>query len=250
MASHRSACSLWSLRDPGLPYEISVTHQVRVPGLIVHRVGRLSASDIRRIDGVPTTSPTRTLIDVASVLGPEELEEILDEALARRMVTVKNLQRRIESLGRRGRKGTGLLWQLLCERVAAPRLPQSRFETRLLRMLTARGLPKPRCQFEVRLLSGRRAYLDFAYPEAMLAIEADSYWHHSSLSDWSNDRVRNNELVAAGWRVLPITHQDLMGDPALIVELLTRSLSGVEVGDFRRPMAGKLNKRQAERGLR
>ena len=48
-------------------------------------------------------------------------------------------------------------------------------------------------------------FLDFAYPDVKLAIEADSFVWHASLTDWQRDRARNNELVALGWSILPIT---------------------------------------------
>jgi very-short-patch-repair endonuclease len=77
--------------------------------------------------------------------------------------------------------------------------------------------------------------LDFAYPEERLAIEADSYRHHSSLTDWSRDRVRNNELVALGWRILPITVLDLAHRPGHVADQVTRALKQThEVRNIRR----------------
>jgi len=49
-------------------------------------------------------------------------------------------------------------------------------------------------------------FLDFAYPDVLLAIEADSYLWHASLADWRRDQARNNELVAFGWSILPLTY--------------------------------------------
>jgi len=36
-------------------------------------------------------------------------------------------------------------------------------------------------------------------------MEADSYLWHASLADWQRDRARNNELIALGWSILPLT---------------------------------------------
>ncbi|MFN2590069.1 MAG: endonuclease domain-containing protein [Actinomycetota bacterium] len=71
---------------------------------------------------------------------------------------------------------------------------------------------------------GRTARVDFAFPRARLALEADSYRYHSSPRDWSRDRTRHNALIAAGWRVLPITYSDLVGNPAGVAEQIARCL--------------------------
>jgi very-short-patch-repair endonuclease len=73
------------------------------------------------------------------------------------------------------------------------------------------------------LLGGRRAYLDFAWPELRLAIEANSYRHHASRRDWSRDHVRNNAVIALGWRILPVTWDELTERPDDVVALLRRA---------------------------
>ena len=97
------------------------------------------------------------------------------------------------------------------------------FERRLLTALRAAGLPRPRPQFVVILPGGRRAVLDYAYPDWLLALEADSYRHHSSRTDWVDDRVRNRWLTAMGWRVLPVTWDDLT-EPGEIIDAIGRGL--------------------------
>jgi very-short-patch-repair endonuclease len=62
-------------------------------------------------------------------------------------------------------------------------------------------------------LSASAIFLDFAYPDVKLAIEADSYVWHASLADWRRDRARNNELVALGWSILPIAWDLVMRSP-------------------------------------
>ncbi len=93
-----------------------------------------------------------------------------------------------------------------------------------------RGLVScPLVQARLRALGGRgrkgtaalRAVLD-ARPEA---LEADSYAHHGSRSAWARDHTRNAELVAAGWRVLPVTWHDLTRRPAAVVALVSVALA-------------------------
>lgn len=96
-------------------------------------------------------------------------------------------------------------------------------------MLQEAGLPSPVPQYEVVLPHGGRSILDFAYVAEWVAIEADSYRYHSSLRDWSRDRTRNAVLTALGWRIIPVTWDDLGSRAGHVVALVDRSLH-----DFRR----------------
>lgn len=228
--SHRGAAFLLGLADVKAAAEISVPVP-RVPrmggGVLVHRVACLDPVDLCALEGIPTTRPARTLVDLAGVVGRDTLEAALDDALSRRLITVQYLSRRLETLGRQGRAGAGILAGLLAQRADGRPLTTSEFERRLLRAILAAGLPAPVSQFEVRLPTGRRAFLDFAYPEALLGMEADSYRHHSSRTDWARDRTRNRALTAIGWRILPVTWEDLVPDADDFLELLAGSLSEI-----------------------
>jgi very-short-patch-repair endonuclease len=231
VASHRAAASLLGLPVPDGHVEITVPEcrRIRIAGARLHRTTDLATLRRRRIDGIPVTTPSRTVVDLAKVLDPDQLEAVLDHTLAERIVSVRSLTTTLASRPSRGRRGTALLARLLAQRPAG-RAPESRFESRLLRALTAFGLPHPTTQYSVRLPNGRTARLDFAYPEALLAVEADSYRHHSSMTAWSRDRVRHNELMTLGWRVLPVTFRDLLSDPAAVADQVARCLQGATFG--------------------
>ena len=49
-------------------------------GVIVHYVPELHPDDVCVVDGIRTTSPSRTLIDLAEVMGPAELRECFRNA--------------------------------------------------------------------------------------------------------------------------------------------------------------------------
>jgi very-short-patch-repair endonuclease len=69
-------------------------------------------------------------------------------------------------------------------------------------MLRRAGLRGWRAQYRI-VLSGGVAYADVAFPLRRLAIEIDGRRHHDETSGrFESDRIRQNELVAAGWRVL------------------------------------------------
>jgi very-short-patch-repair endonuclease len=232
LASHRSAAILYGLPAVGRPIELTIpkSRRIRTRNVIVHRSRDVDARDRRAIDAIPVTAPARTIIDLAAVVSPTHLEAVLDEALARRLISPQQILNRLRTLGSTGRMGTRTLRGLLEDRLSASRPSESKFEAALRRILRRNGIPLPVPQFRVRLPSGRIARVDFAYPEALRAVEADSYRYHSSLSAWSRDRVRHNELLEMGWRVLPITFADLRADPRGVADQVGRCLGAISVG--------------------
>ncbi len=92
------------------------------------------------------------------------------------------------------------------------------------------SLPEPISQFRVTLPSGEERFLDFAYPEVKLAIEADSYTWHAARRSWEEDRERNNELVALGWSFLPLTWSAVRYDPAGVARKVRDSLKTRRAG--------------------
>lgn len=159
----------------------------------------------------------------AAVLSGPALERALDDAVTRGMLSYRQLERRLDAVGRQGRPGTRALAELLRARSAEPRWTQSEFERRLLALVTGAGLPALVPQFEVRLPNGRRAFIDLAWPDLRLGIEADSYRHHSSRVDWSRDHTRNILIVSLGWRLLPVTWEYMVEHPKELIATLTRA---------------------------
>jgi hypothetical protein len=45
----------------------------RIPGVVIHRGPPLHPDDVTTVDGIPVTSPSRTLIDLAEVMTADEL---------------------------------------------------------------------------------------------------------------------------------------------------------------------------------
>ena len=80
-------------------------------------------------------------------------------------------------------------------------------------------------QYAVRLPSGVR-YVDVAFPEHRLAIEVDGHRTHGDGSDrFEDDRVRQNELIAAGWRVLRVTWAMLTRHPDAVIAQIAQLLA-------------------------
>ena len=227
VASHRAAAALLGM--PGAPRWVEVTvpesRRVRLEGITAHRARLLVPQDIGAVKGIPVTRAARTIVDLADVYSTARLGPMLDYALVQRLL------RRGELVGRStGRRGTGVLAVLLDERPDLARPMGSDFEVGLFRALREAGLPLPVPQYRVVMADGTEVFLDFAYPEVRLALEADSYLWHASLAAWQRDRARNGELVAAGWSILPITYDLVMLRPAEVARRVRGALETRRAG--------------------
>jgi very-short-patch-repair endonuclease len=218
---------LWELAGfrPG-SIELSVPRErQRARGHVVHRPMALTAVDVTKIDAIPVTTVTRTLIDIAGFERAEVVEEALDDALRRGLLTLSRLRWRLRETGGRGRQGTLLLGTLIDAR-NSPAVPQSVFETRLLRVIRRSGLPMPAIQHEVKTQRGT-AILDLAYVQERVAIEADGFRWHSSRQQWDRDRARNNALAMLGWTVIHVTWLQLRDRPDEVLEAIRATLGRV-----------------------
>lgn len=223
VASHRSAGALKNL--PGTSegiVEISVPNgrRMRRSAVIVHRVRDLAPVDVTVVDAIPVTTPTRTLIDLASVVSVDVLEEALDDALRRRLTSVPRLLWRLDELGKAGRVGVTAVRELLALRGGPGSTPQSVMETRFLQVLRRSRLPMPVCQYEIRDNGRVVAVPDFAYPDARLAIEVDGYRWHSGRARWQRDLERRNMLSTVGWQVIHVTSSDLEHRPLYVIDTI------------------------------
>jgi hypothetical protein len=231
VASHRAAARLWDLDGfAKMPRELSVMRdrRPRLARTIVHCSTDLDRSLTTTRLGIPVTSPARTILDLGAVVRRWHVERAMACAIGRRLVQYSDLAVELGRHGRRGRRGAGVLRSLLDERGFAPVEHESHLEGVLLRLVRVYDLPVPICQFEVFVGGQFVGRVDFAYPEYRVLIEVDGYEHHSSLDAFQGDRVRQNDLVEAGWIVLRFTWEDLVHRPAEVAARILRVLATVK----------------------
>lgn len=229
VASHRAAAHLLDL--PNIPYalELTVSKHSRgvIEGLTTHRALPLEREDKNWVKGVPTTSVSRTVIDLAGVLSRKELEALVDHVLATRRVKLKFLMERLDDLGTRGRQGAKALREVLQARVGKV-VVNSEPQRELARLLKDFGLPPGIPEYEIRLRDGRHRRVDNGWPEVLFGVQMDSYRHHSTLADHTSDIVRDADAVAEGWRILRVTPEQLNNEPRKVAQRIARAL-GVEL---------------------
>lgn len=215
--SHRAAATVFELDGiESAPLEVVTTggQQASEAGMVLHRVRVLRRDEVVIRNGIRVTAVPRTLVDLCSVSDHQAVELAFECALRRRLASIEQIA---EALA--GRQGAGGRWVLssLIERFPGV-ATDSALEVIVWDILIAGGLPPPIRQYEIR--SGRGAFVarvDLAYPEALLAIEADGREFHSSRRDWQRDRSRQNALVRLGWTVYRVTWEDANRRPARVV---------------------------------
>ena len=190
---------------------IDSTRGVRAP-FIMHRSADLLRRDTTRVNGVPTTHATRTLIDLGSVVRAATLETALERALLARITTFDRLLQRFFELAVKGRPGIAAIRSLIVARDPTLAPAESDLETLLFKILREAGLPAPVRQHRV-VAAGQTFRLDAAYPELMIFMEGDGFGVHSPRDPFESDRSRQNLLVVAGWLPLRFTWRRLCRSP-------------------------------------
>jgi len=213
--SHRSAGALWGLIETqGEPVPVTAVgrhFRSRQEWLRIHRVPALDPYDMCHHSGLPATAAPRTLVDLAGVLDPLELESAVAECRRRGLTSDKALNAAIERA--QGRTGTGVLRKLLREPEAARTL--SRYERKLLALIRAANLPRPRTNVRV---CGH--VVDLAWTEQRLVGEFDGWQFHRRRQAFEVDRRRDQDLVAAGYRVIRITARQIDHEPLALIARL------------------------------
>src|SRR4051794_20745943 len=116
----------------------------RVQRHVLVHVSPLPPDEVNVVEGIPTTSLPRTLLDLAAVLRPHELERAFNEANVRGLddpLSVPDLIARYPH-----RKGVGAIRKILD---IGPAFTRSDFEALFLELVRTAGLPEPRPNYNV-----------------------------------------------------------------------------------------------------
>jgi hypothetical protein len=126
--------------------------------ILLHRTRVMDPIDRVRVDGLPCTSATRTLIDCSGDIDDEALEVAFESARRMGLTSPRALAARAAVLCGRGRPGSASIRRLLArQRPGEPAL-QYRLEVKTARLLRSSTLPRPVRQFPLGPFR-----LDFAY---------------------------------------------------------------------------------------
>jgi very-short-patch-repair endonuclease len=218
-----SAVSLWGV--PGWRLEpVHVLTDRRphrgTPHLgIVHSTVRLDPSHVTVVDRIPVTTPARTLLDLSLRLRPFKLEDLCDDLLRRRIMSVQSFHAVVADLPESGGPtGWAVLRRLATERGPGFVPTGSKLERRFEVILERAGDAPFERQVDLGDDEGWIGRVDFADRNLKVVVEVQGETFHSSLSDRRRDAERFRRLRAAGWIVVEIAEDEIFRRPELVIE--------------------------------
>jgi very-short-patch-repair endonuclease len=219
LLTHYSAAHLWGLLDEKpTVVDVSVVGRRCRPkkGVRVHKLSAIDDRHIRRRDGLPVTSPARTIIDLAADAGGRELERMLAEARVRGLLRKDELERDVD---RASGPGTRRLRALL-RAEGEPAITRSDGERRMRSLLAAARLQQPKSNLKIG-----RWEVDFVWPEHRVIVEFDSYRFHGHRAAFERDRRKDMELRDAGYVVIRVTWRQLETEPFAVIAHIAGALA-------------------------
>ncbi|HEU5143517.1 MAG TPA: DUF559 domain-containing protein, partial [Solirubrobacterales bacterium] len=217
MLSHRSAAALWGIctEKPG-QIEVSVWRlcELRRPGLTIRGRPTLAPDDISSRDGIPVTTVVRTLVDLATEVGPIAVERAVNEADKQDLTDPETLRSRLDDYV--GQPGSPLLRRVLDKRTF--RLSDSDLEIYFRPIAAAAGLSPP---LSKQWVNGWE--VDFYWPDLGLVIETDGLRYHRTPSAQARDVKRDRDHALAGMTPLRFTHYEIRYEPTQVRRVLLRA---------------------------
>jgi hypothetical protein len=219
LASHLSAGWLWGLLryQPGTIH-VTVPAPRRARRPFVVRCADLPGRDRWVLEGIPVTNFARTLLDLATMLSPLQLERALERAEELELFDLVALE---DVLGRAGHHpGVVKLRQALaiyCEQ--DPAFVRSRLERRFRGLVKRAGLPAPAMNLNVLGYE-----LDAYWEPERFAVELDVYETHGSHAAFERDRLRQEDLKLKGVEMVRVTGPRLEREPEAVMERLAAHL--------------------------
>lgn len=218
--SHRECAALRGLRQSNRS-RIDVTSPTRrgrgLAGIQAHSGATLRPCDVEDVAGIPCTTLARTLLDLADVISPRELERACEQADRLQVFDLTAVQ---EQLARaNGRRGAAKLRAILAEQLRTPSMTRNDLEEHFLGLCRTAGLPQPRVNEWIALEPiGYEA--DFLWREQKLIAEVDGRDVHTTRLAFEHDRLRDQRLMLAGYRVVRFTWRQVTDDRTATIATL------------------------------
>lgn len=207
------------------PFHIVVprARNSRRVGVRVHTSGVLPLIDRTTVDGIPATSPARTVIDLAREAHPSQLSAALESAIRDGGASEQALHRRIVALRSQGRYGIPTLLDVIDGSEVA-RGGASWLEREYLRLLAAAGLPMPRTQQVLTRAGDRSVRVDCFFDATNVVVELLGYRFHRTPAQMRRDTERANALLSDGFLPYQFTYQQVVEEQRYVVDVTKSAL--------------------------
>jgi hypothetical protein len=184
---------------------------------VVHRA-ELAAADRTRREGIPVTSLSRTILDVAVDSHARTVRRHIQIADDAHLFDLREMHHLLDrTKGHRGQAKVHEALELYEER---PAFTRSGLERRFLEVVREAGLPEPSMNLFV---AGYE--IDAYWAEERFGVELDVYETHGSRLSFEEDRIRDDELLHAGIETTRVTGPRLDREPGKVVDSLRRHLT-------------------------
>ena len=219
----RSAGALWDVRWYSGAPEVAALGRRRRSGVRTCEFA-LWPDEVTVEDGIPVTTVARTILDLAGVLDPDRLAQVVGEAERRRLADSPSLPELVER--HRGARGLASLRAILADRRVGIDVPASELEVEFVAFIRERNLPRPELNAWLEV-GAHRFKVDCLWRERGFAVELDSREWHDNDDSFESDRARDLALLSIGIRTGRVTARRLRTDPdGLERELLAALATG------------------------
>jgi predicted transcriptional regulator of viral defense system len=217
--SHRTAASHWELlRTDQTRIDVTALRgRHGAPGIRLHRTRSLDAQDTTNHEGIPITSVSRTLLDLAATARATELERALAQAERLQLYDHRAITDLIARSN--GHRGTRVLAQATTREAKWTR---NEWEAAFLELIRQAGLPEPQTNDAFHAPDHGHCEPDYHWPAHQVIVETDGWDTHRTRKAFRDDRAKDAALTASGYRVLRFTRDD---DPELAIKRV-RALLG------------------------
>lgn len=220
-ASHESSLRLHQV--PSVPLDHPV---VSVPPgrranhseVRIHRLVDQHPEHLVDIDGIPTTTLSRAIVDVSSMFSRPRMEWLLDQVtITKRIVTPGAIARVHRQVNHRGRRHIGRLGELLDARTSTGPVPRSTLEREMDGLLASTSLPTPSREYPVPSSAPGEGFADRAWEDAMLILEIDGRTYHERRLAMRRDRARDRAAGLLGWQTVRVLDEEVADEPDLVI---------------------------------
>ena len=120
VVSFLAGAHLWNLAGFWEQARVTITvpygRRARLHDVTVHDSQILDGPHVDRRHGIPVTSVARTLCDLTACCWPNQVGRALDDALRRKLTSLRSVQTVFDDLATRGRRRSTMMRTLLAER--------------------------------------------------------------------------------------------------------------------------------------
>jgi very-short-patch-repair endonuclease len=215
LASHRSAARLWGIPrpedDPVDVIDARSGTQGALEGVVVHRpTDRKRLTPHRRFE-IPCTNVLRTLADLGAV-DRRSVRDAVGHVIAVRLADLAALETAALDHSRQGRPGIPALRDAIDAWAIDDKPADSVLEMAMASLIRRHHLAP--VEFHP-IIEGYE--VDFRVIDTPVVLECDGWAHHGlDRRGFERDRVRDADLVAAGWIVVRFTYRAITLSPAAV----------------------------------